>query len=123
MQKSSAKRRSGVSTSELAERFGVTSRAVRYVVESRCRAPNGCGHSDVAAVSCETDGSEELEALDEVLALPPGSRAVHRGAAAAHTGGGWEPSFRTSQTGSERWRATGPLCMRSAMASFRSPSR
>ncbi|NNL48989.1 MAG: helix-turn-helix domain-containing protein [Acidimicrobiia bacterium] len=56
----------GVSTSELAERFGVTSRAVRYVLKADAERQADVA-IPVAAVSVKVT-AEELAALDEVLA-------------------------------------------------------
>ena len=56
----------GVSTSELAERFGVTSRAVRYVLKANAERQVDAA-IPVAAVSVKV-AVEELAALDQVLA-------------------------------------------------------
>ncbi|MEO1603671.1 MAG: helix-turn-helix domain-containing protein, partial [Pseudomonadota bacterium] len=56
----------GVSTSELAERFEVTSRAVRYVLKADAERQADAA-IPVAAVSVKVTAAE-LEALDEVLA-------------------------------------------------------
>ncbi|KZY29835.1 transposase [Roseovarius sp. HI0049] len=56
----------GVSTSELAERFGVTSRAVRYVLKADAERQADAA-IPVAAVSVKVT-VEELAALDQVLA-------------------------------------------------------
>ena len=56
----------GVSTSELAERFEVTSRAVRYVLKADAERQTDAA-IPVSAVSVKVT-AEELEALDEVLA-------------------------------------------------------
>ena len=56
----------GVSTSDLAERFGVTSRAVRYVLKADAERQTDTG-VPVSAVSVKVT-VEELEALDAVLA-------------------------------------------------------
>ena len=56
----------GVSTSELAARFGVTSRAVRYVLKADAERQTDTA-IPVSAVSVKVTAAE-LEALDEVLA-------------------------------------------------------
>ena len=56
----------GVSTSELAERFGVTSRAVRYVLKADAERQTDAA-IPVSAVSVKVTAAE-LAALDEVLA-------------------------------------------------------
>ena len=56
----------GVSTTDLAERFGVTSRAVRYVLKADAERQADVA-IPVAAVSVKVT-AEELAALDEVLA-------------------------------------------------------
>jgi len=56
----------GVSTSELAARFGVTSRAVRYVLKADAERQTDAA-IPVSAVSVKVTASE-LEALDAVLA-------------------------------------------------------
>ena len=56
----------GVATSELAERFEVTSRAVRYVLKADAERQTDAA-IPVSAVSVKVT-AEELEALDEVLA-------------------------------------------------------
>ena len=56
----------GVSTSELAERFEVTSRAVRYVLKADAERQTDAA-IPVSAVSVKVTAAE-LEALDEVLA-------------------------------------------------------
>ena len=56
----------GVSTSELAERFEVTSRAVRYVLKADAERQTDAA-IPVSAVSVKVT-AEELAALDEVLA-------------------------------------------------------
>ena len=56
----------GVSTSELAERFGVTSRAVRYVLKADAERQTDAA-IPVLAVSVKVT-SEELAAFDAVLA-------------------------------------------------------
>ncbi len=57
----------GVSTSELAERFGVTARAVRYTLKADAERQKDAAVATSAVTVKLT--SEELEALDEVLAL------------------------------------------------------
>ena len=56
----------GVSTSELAERFEVTSRAVRYVLKADAERQTDAA-IPVSAVSVKVTAAE-LAALDEVLA-------------------------------------------------------
>ena len=56
----------GASTSELAERFGVTSRAVRYILKADAERQTDAA-IPVSAVSVKVTAAE-LEALDEVLA-------------------------------------------------------
>ena len=56
----------GVSTSELAERFGVTSRAVRYILKADAERQVDAA-IPVSAVSLKVTAAE-LAALDEVLA-------------------------------------------------------
>lgn len=56
----------GVSTTDLAERFGVTSRAIRYVVKADVERQADAA-IPVAAISVKVT-AEELAALDEVLA-------------------------------------------------------
>jgi len=57
----------GVSTTDLAERFGVTSRAVRYVLKADAERQVDAA-IPVAAISLKVT-VEELAALDEVLAV------------------------------------------------------
>jgi transposase-like protein len=57
----------GVSTTDLAERFGVTSRAIRYVVKADAERQVDAA-IPVAAISLKVT-VEELAALDEVLAV------------------------------------------------------
>ena len=56
----------GVSTSELAERFGVTARAVRYTLKADADRQRDAAVATAAVTVKLTP--EELEALDEVLA-------------------------------------------------------
>ena len=56
---------SGVSTSKLAERFGVTARAVRYTLKADAERQKDTGVATSAVTVKLTP--EELEALDEVL--------------------------------------------------------
>ena len=94
----------GVSTSELAERFEVTSRAVRYVLKAD--AERRWMPRSVSAVSVKVTAAE-LEALDAVLAKA--GIGVGRGAAAAHSGGG--RGVRSGRADGQRWRDTDLLCM------------
>ncbi|MEY1557870.1 helix-turn-helix domain-containing protein [Yoonia sp. R2331] len=56
----------GVSTSDLAERFGVTSRAVRYILKADAERQTDAA-IPVSAVSVKVTAAE-LEELDEILA-------------------------------------------------------
>ena len=95
----------GVSSSELAKRFGVTSRAVRYVVKADAERQADTAVA-TAAVTVKLT-SEELRSFDEVLALAGVSTRTEGLRRLIQAAGG--TFVADAHLAAERWAATGRL--------------